>query len=80
MIGRGSSYRIMPLRSKRRGSSWRRRFLDRMPSFQSASTSSLPVDDDDTVNPSPFESDWRDSIEAKHETRDDLALLDFQLL
>ena len=78
MIGLGSRYRIMPLRNKRRGSSWRRRFLDRMPSFHS-SASSLPVEDD-TIDPSPFESDWRDSIEAKHEARDDLALLKFKLL
>lgn len=86
MIGRGNLHKIMPLRggSKRRGgssTSWRRRFLDRMPSFQSMS--SLPVNNDDTAseaNLSPFDSDWRDVIEEKHESRDDLALLQFKLL
>lgn len=77
MIGR---YKIMPFSSKRRSlSSWRaRRFLERMPSFRS--TTSLPITDNDTVNDSPFESDWRDSIEEKHESRDDLALMQFKLL
>lgn len=76
-MGRGNRFKIMPLR-KKRSPSWRRRFLEKMPSFQS--TSSLPIADDDTVNASPFESDWRDSIAEKHESRDDLALLQFKLL
>jgi len=76
MIGR---YRIMPMRNKRRPS-LRRRLLDKMPSFHS--TTSLPINDndEDTNNLSPFETDWRDSIEEKHESRDDLALLQFKLL
>lgn len=73
--------KIMPLRNSfRRSASWRRRFLERMPSFQSASSRSMSDKDDDSSSLSPFESDWRDSIEEKHESRDDLALLQFKLL
>jgi|Transcript_20451 hypothetical protein len=73
--------KVMTLRSIfRRSASWRRRFLEKMPSFQSASSRSMSDKDVDSSSLSPFESDWRDSIEEKHEPRDDLALLQFKLL
>jgi hypothetical protein len=79
-MGRSNRFKVMPVRNSfRRSTSWRRRFLERMPSFQSASTS-FPINDNDTSSLSPFESDWRDSIEETHESRDDLALLQFKLL